>query len=232
MSDPATIGVIPDGNRRYAKKTGKPIHEGYVIGIKKAEEFMDYLTENTKTRHVYFYTLSLENLYKRSSLELSFLFKVFEKRAVKTLADNRWNARIKFIGRIHELPKNIQKIIRDLENKTENNNGPTIVLAMAYTGTAEIIDMVKKISKKVKNGEIDLEEITEQTIYNNLYAPDVPPPDAIIRTSGEFRLSGFLPLQSTYAEFVFYPKLWPELKIEDLNKIYSEIRSRERRFGK
>lgn len=232
MTDPETLGVIPDGNRRYAKKMGISLQDGYLRGIRKAEDLMNYVVEQTKTRNVYFYTLSLENLRKRSKAELSFLFKAFEREARKVLIDNRWNARVRFIGRIHELPDNIQKMIRDVENKTETNNGPTIVLAMAYTGMAEIVDMVKKIAEKVKSGALDVESITEKTLYENLYAPDVPPPDVIVRTSGEFRLSGFLPIQSVYSEFIFYPKLWPELEREDLDRIYEEFRSRERRFGK
>ena len=231
MGDPNTIGVIPDGNRRYARKAGIPHHEGYIRGIKKAERFMDYVVEHTETRNVYFYTLSLENLNKRSKSELSFLFKVFEKEAVRTLVDNRWNAEIQFIGRICELPKNIQKAIDELEKKTDGNGGPTIVLAMAYTGMAEIVDMVKKIAGNVKSGAINIEDIVEKKVYDNLYAPEVPPPDAIIRTSGECRLSGFLPIQSVYSELLFYPKLWPELEREDLDRIYGELRSRERRFG-
>lgn len=232
MTDPETLGVIPDGNRRYAKKMGISLQDGYLRGIRKAEDLMNYVVEQTKTRNVYFYTLSLENLRKRSKAELSFLFKAFEREARKVLIDNRWNARVRFIGRIHELPDNIQKMIRDVENRTETNNGPTIVLAMAYTGMAEIVDMVKKIAEKVKSGALDVESITEKTLYENLYAPDVPPPDVIVRTSGEFRLSGFLPIQSVYSEFIFYPKLWPELEREDLDRIYEEFRSRERRFGK
>lgn len=232
MSDPVAVGVIPDGNRRYARKLRIPLYRGYVKGVRKAEEFMDYIVERTKTRHVYFYALSLENLRKRPKTELSFLFKIFEKKAMDVLVDNRWNARVRFIGRIHELPKNTRKIIETVERKTDGNDGPTIVVAIAYTGTAEIVDMVRKVAEKVKTGLLDVKDVTESTIYENLYAPEVPPPDAIIRTSGEFRTSGFLPVQSVYSEYVFYPKLWPEMEVEDLESIYNDIRSRERRFGR
>lgn len=232
MDDPETIGVIPDGNRRYARKLGIPLQEGYLRGIRKAEELMDYVVENTKTKHVYFYTLSLENLKKRSQAELSFLFRAFEKEARKVLIDNRWNARVRFIGRIHELPENIRSLVREVEKKTENNNGPAIVLAMAYTGMAEIVDMVRSVAEKVKAGILRPEDITENTIVQNLYAPEIPFPDVIVRTSGEMRTSGFLPIQSVYSELIFYPKLWPEIEREDLEKIYEEFRSRERRFGK
>ena len=232
MKDPETVGVIPDGNRRYARKVGISLEQGYLRGIRKAEEFMDYVVEKTKTRNVYFYTLSLENLRKRSKTELSFLFRAFEREARQILTDNRWNARVRFMGRVSELPENIQIMIRDVEKNTGNNNGPTIVLAMAYTGLAEVVDMVKNVARKVKDGVISIDDIDENTVFSNLYIPDVPFPDMIFRTSGEMRTSGFLPIQSVYSELIFYPKLWPELEDEDFDMIYEEFRSRERRFGK
>lgn len=232
MKDPETVGVIPDGNRRYARKVRIPLDQGYLRGIKKAEEFMDYVVERTKTRNIYFYTLSLENLRKRSKTELSILFRAFEREARQILTDNRWNARVRFMGRVSELPGNMQKMIRDVEKNTENNNGPTIVLAMAYTGIAEVVDMVKNVARKVKEGALSIDYIDERTIFSNLYIPDVPFPDMIFRTSGEMRTSGFLPIQSVYSELIFYPKLWPELEDEDFDRIYEEFRSRERRFGR
>ncbi len=232
MDDPETIGVIPDGNRRYARKVGIPLEQGYLRGVRKAEELMDYIVERTRTENVYFYTLSLENLRKRSKAELSLLFKIFEKEARRILINNRWNARVRFMGRIRELPSNIQRMIRDVEKNTESNNGPTIALAMAYTGIAEVVDMVKRVARDVAEGTLSVDDIDEQTVFSNLYAPDVPFPDLIIRTSGEMRTSGFLPIQSVYSELIFYPKLWPELERKDFDIIYEDFKSRERRFGK
>jgi len=232
VRDPETIGVIPDGNRRYARRMGISLQEGYLRGIRKAEELMDYVVESTKTKNVYFYTLSLENLRKRSQLELSFLFKAFEREAKRVLLDNRWNARIRFMGRLGELPRNILKTAQEVEKRTENNNGPTIILAMAYTGIAEVVDMVKAVAAKVKEGALRVDDIDENVIFSHLYVPDIPFPDLIVRTSGERRTSGFLPIQSVYSELLFYPKLWPEIERADLERIYEDFRGRERRFGR
>ncbi len=232
MGDPEAIGVIPDGNRRYARKMGISLQEGYLRGVRKAEELMDYLVERTKTRVVYFYTLSLENLKRRPREELRFLYHVFKKKARDVLLNNRWNARIKFIGRRSALPDELRKMQEEVERKTENNNGPTIVLAMGYTGLAEVADMVRSVARDVKSGSVRIEDIDENTVLSHLYTAGLPLPDAIIRTSGEMRTSGFLPIQSVYAELIFYPKYWPELTEEDFERIYEDFRSRERRFGR
>jgi tritrans,polycis-undecaprenyl-diphosphate synthase [geranylgeranyl-diphosphate specific] len=232
VRDPETIGVIPDGNRRYARKMGLSLREDYLRGVQAAERLFRYVSENTRTKNVYFYTLSLENLLRRSKQELSFLFRIFEKEAEKILTENEFDARIRFIGRRSALPSRIQALMERVEEKTAENDGIQIVLAVGYTGTAEVVDMVKSIAKKVQDGELSVEEINEGTVYKNLYAPDVPPPDFILRTSGEMRTSGFLPIQGVYAELIFYPKLWPEMTETDIDLIYDEYRHRERRFGK
>jgi tritrans,polycis-undecaprenyl-diphosphate synthase [geranylgeranyl-diphosphate specific] len=232
VRDPETIGVIPDGNRRYARKLGISLREGYLRGVQAAERLFRYVSENTKTRNIYFYTLSMENVLKRSKQELSFLFKIFEKEAEKILTENEFNARIRFIGRRSVLPDRIQRLMQRVEGKTEENEGIQIILAVGYTGMAEVVDMVKNIAKKVQEGIISVEDIDENVVYQNLYAPDVPPPDFILRTSGEMRTSGFLPIQGVYAELIFYPKLWPEITEKDFEIIYDEYKQRERRFGR
>ncbi|NPA76709.1 MAG: di-trans,poly-cis-decaprenylcistransferase [Candidatus Diapherotrites archaeon] len=232
MREAKTIGVIPDGNRRYARKHGLSLQEGYMRGVDTIERFVKYVRDKTETKHVYIYTLSLENVLKRSKQELSFLFKIFRKQAEKLLRENPYEGRVRFIGRRNVLPKDLQKLMEKIERKTENSGDFEVILAVGYTGMAEIVDTVKSIAKKVAAGEMQPDDIDEETIYANLYAPDVPPPDFILRTSGEQRTSGFLPIQSVYSELIFYPKLWPELTEDDFEAIYAEYRQRVRRFGK
>ena len=232
MREAKAIGVIPDGNRRFARKHGLSLQEGYLQGVDTLERFVRYVQQKTETKYMYIYTLSLENVLKRSKHELSFLFRLFQKQAERILTENRYNARIRFIGRRSVLPKNIQELMQRVEKRTEKERDFEMILAVGYTGLAEIVDATKNIVRKVTNGELKPEDIDENTVYANLYAPDVPPPDFILRTSGEQRTSGFLPVQAVYSELIFYPKLWPELTEEDFSAIYAEYRRRERRFGK
>ena len=232
MREARAIGVIPDGNRRYARAHGLSLRNGYLKGVETIQRFLKYVKEKTETRHVYIYTLSLENVMRRSKQELSFLFNLFRKEAREILDGNKYNARIRFIGRRSVLPKDVQDLMEKVEDDTKKNKDFEVILAIGYTGLAEIADMAKNIARKVCAGELDVEEIDEKVVYSNLYAPDVPPPDFILRTSGEQRTSGFLPVQAVYSELIFYPKYWPELQEEDFKAIYEEYRRRERRFGK
>ncbi len=231
MNDPISIGVIPDGNRRYARKVGIPYAEAYKKGLETAKRALDFVVNETKTKYVQFYTLSLENLKKRSKEELSVLFKLMKKELENILVNNPWNARICFGGRIHLLPREIQELIRKVEKKTESNNGVNVGLLIAYTGLAEVVDAIKKAVSLVQEGILRPDEINEDALRTLVYIP-FPFPDFILRTSGEKRLSGFLPIQSVYSELIFYPKLWPEMTEEDFRKVYEEFASRERRFGK
>ncbi len=232
MREARAVGVIPDGNRRFARKMGIPLREGYLRGVETVERFVNYVRENTSTSYIYLYTLSLENLRKRSRSELDFLFSIFKKQAQKLLERNIYDARIRFIGRRSELPKSIQKMMDAVERKTENAGELTVVLAIGYTGLAEVVDMVRNVAERVARGDLKPEEITEETVLENLYTADMPSPDFILRTSGEMRTSGFLPIQSVYSELIFYPKYWPELDESDFRAIYDEYMRRERRFGK
>ncbi len=232
MREAKAIGVIPDGNRRYARAHGLSLRDGYLKGVETIQRFLKYVREKTETRHVYIYTLSLENVMRRSRQELSFLFNLFRKEAREILSGNKYNARIRFIGRRNVLPEDVQKLMGEIEEETKRNDEFEVILAIGYTGLAEVADMARNIAKKVCAGEIKAEEIDEQVVYANLYAPDVPPPDFILRTSGEQITSGFLPIQGVYSELIFYPKYWPELTEADFEAIYAEYRRRERRFGK
>jgi len=226
------IGVIPDGNRRYARAHGLSLRDGYMKGVETIQRFLEYVKNKTETKHVYIYTLSLENVMKRSKQELSFLFNLFRREAKEILQGNKYGARIRFIGRRSVLPEDIQALMKKVEEDTKKNKKFEVILAIGYTGLAEVVDMAKNIARRVCSGEMGIDDIDENVVYGNLYAPDVPPPDFVLRTSGEQRTSGFLPIQAVYSELIFYPKYWPELTEDDFEAIYAEYRRRERRFGK
>ncbi len=229
--EPRVIGLIPDGNRRYAKKHGIPFYRAYMLGVQKAREALTYLTERTHVEHAYFYTLSLENIRKRSASEITFLFRLLKKELNRILENNPWDARISFAGRREVLPRDVREAMERVERETENNGGVHVILNIAYTGMAEIVDVAKRIARRVATGEIRPDEIDERVVWENTYVR-TPPADLIVRTSGEQRLSGFLPIHGVYAELIFYPKLWPEMTFADFDAIFAEYAHRERRFGR
>ena len=141
------------------------------------------------------------------------------------------NIKVKILGDITELSKGMQKSIKECMERTKNNTGVTFNIALNYGGRDEIVRATKKIAEKVKNGEINIEDINEDLISNNLYTAGEPDPDLLIRTSGELRLSGFLPWQSVYSELLFINKNWPDFSEEDLDNSIIEYQKRTRKFG-
>lgn len=220
------IGIILDGNRRYAKNQGKNAWEGHKDGAKNVKEIID---ESSKLgiKELSLFTFSTEN-FKRPKIEFEFLMKLF-KKAFSEIEKNEEYIRkyqIVFAGDKSLFSKDIQKIMISIENKTKNNNELKINFCMGYGGRNEIVTAVKNIINK----KIKIEDITEKMILDNLYVTsDV---DLIIRTSGEKRTSGFLPYQATYAELIFLDKMWPEFTRQDLASCIEEFNNRKRRFGK
>ncbi len=229
---PRVLGVIPDGNRRYARKVGISFADAYKLGVQRARELLTYISEKTPVETIYFYTLSAENIAKRSKQELSILFRLFKKQLVDVLTNNPWNARIRFSGRRNLLPTSVQKLMADVEAKTRNADGPTVILAVGYTGLLEIVDMARRIAEDVAAGKLKPEMVDERAVMERLYIPNAPQVDLLLRTSGEMRTSGFLPIETLYAELIFYPKLWPEIETTDIKAVLREYAARERRFGK
>ncbi len=220
MREPESIGIIPDGNRRYAKKYGISLIEAYKKGVQTAEKALDFVKKETNVKYVYFYTLSLENLKKRSKYELDILFKLLKKKIAQWLKRDP-GAEVRFAGELEYLPKNLVEMMRELEKKTEGNY-PKVGLLVGYSGIYEV----------VRAARLSSNPDSYEDLRKYLYLPDFPDLDMILRTSGEQRLSGFLPLQSAYAELIFYPKLWPEMEWEDFRAVLEEFSRRERRFGK
>lgn len=220
------IGIIMDGNRRWAKRRGLPPMAGHKKGYEKMKEVGDWCL----ARGIDFltvYAFSTEN-WKRSKKEVDFLMKLLERGLTKELPQfAKKNIRLKIIGSRNGLPASLKQAIQSAEEKTKNNTAGTLNIAINYGGRLEIVEAVKKIISK----NIPANKITEETISANVWTAGEPDPDLIIRTSGEQRLSGFLTWQGVYSELYFTPKMWPELSEKDLDEAIAEFGRRQRRFG-
>lgn len=218
------IGIILDGNRRFAKSLDQKPWKGHEAGAKKIEELLDW-AEELDVKELTLYCFSIEN-FNRTKEEVEFLMSLFKKWFKKFENDERIKKngiKIRFIGEKNLLSKDIQEIMNRIENKTKNNDNYIINFALAYGGRQEILSAIKKLIKEKK-------EVNEKNFQGSLWLSDEP--DFIIRTGGEKRTSNFLLWQSAYSEWVFFDKMWPEFTKQDLEKSIKEFRNRERRFGK
>lgn len=227
---PKHIGVIMDGNGRWAKKRGLPRSAGHSAG---ADALKKIVTEanNLGVKYITVYAFSTEN-WKRPEAEVNYLMSLlldYLKNAEKTLSGE--NVVIRCIGSRKELSDEIQEQIKKTEKFTSKNDGIVMNIALNYGGREEITNAVKVLAAKVKDGEISAGEITEADIENNLYTSSQPDVDLLIRTSGEQRLSNFMLWQVSYAEMWFTDKLWPDFKPADLRQAIIDFQSRGRRFG-
>ena len=227
---PKHIAIIMDGNRRWARARGKNASSGHKEGAKTLEKIVRY-ANSIGLQYITVYAFSTEN-WKRAEEEVKALMMLFKSYLddYSKRADTE-NIKVKFLGDITALNDNLQKSIIKCEERTKNNTGITFNIALNYGGRDEIIKAIKKISEKVKNNEIDIEDITEDLVSENLYTKGEPDPDLLIRTSGELRLSNFLPWQLVYSEFLFIDKNWPDFNEEDLDKAIIEYQKRTRKFG-
>lgn len=231
---PRHIGIIMDGNRRWAESKGFEKSLGHIFGAKKVEEILKWcydLGVNTITLYVF----STENL-KRPFDEVELILRLFKEKLVEimnkgVLHEN--NTRLKVIGRRDLIPKDILQYIESIEKETENYSSHYLNIAFAYGGRAEIVDAVKNIAREVSEGLLKPDSIDEETISKRLYTAHLPQPDPdlIIRTSGEERLSNFLLWQSAYSELVFIDVYWPEFRKIDLLRAIRIYQKRKRRFG-
>ena len=228
---PVHIGIVPDGNRRFAKQLMLKAHKGHEWGAKKIEKLLDWCKEYS-IKELTIYVFSIEN-FDRPKEEFNFLMNIFRKEFKNLLTDKKIDEnkiKVNFIGRIYMFPKDIQFLMKKNMERSKGYNKFIINFAMAYGGRAEIIDATKRIAEQVKKGKLNINDINEEVFKKNLYLESEP--DLIIRTS-ESRLSGFLLWQGAYAEIEFLPnKLWPEFEKEDFIKALEDYSKRERRFGK
>jgi len=228
-----SIAFIPDGNRRFALKSGVNFLKAYQLGTKKAWDVMHWLEEYPKIKAGTFWMLSLENTQKRRA-ELALLFKIFDRELGKVKSSGYFEekqVRLKFFGRLELLPKKLLEKIKEAEQFTQEFNTRTISLALGYSGRAEILDAAKSLALDVQQGKVELSELNEKGFEKYLYS-DLREPDLIVRTSGEQRTSGFLPYQSAYSELHFCQHYWPEFTEQDLAEAISDYGARQRNFGK
>ena len=227
---PSHVAVILDGNGRWAKKRHMPRTYGHKVGSQVVEDMLS-IVDDLGVKYFTVYAFSTEN-WKRSENEVSTLMNILRrylKDCVKKSMKN--NVRCRVIGRREELSEDIVESIIDLEEKTKNNTGLNFTIAINYGGRDEITRAVKKIADKAARGELKAEDITEKTINDNLDTWELPDQDLLIRSSGEQRLSNYLPWQLAYTEFYFTETLWPDFNREEMIKAFEKYNKRERRFG-
>jgi undecaprenyl diphosphate synthase len=218
------LAILLDGNRRYAKSRGLPSYRGHEAGAEKTEELLDWAKE-LGIKEVTLYVLSTENL-KREKTELGFLldlFKRYFKKYLNSKQIKKDKVRIKFIGDLSLVSKDLKELCEKLENNTKDYDGIKLNFCFCYGGRLELVQTFNKLIKQGK------EQITEQDITNNLWLPDSP--DLIIRTGDAVRTSNFLPWQSVYSEWLFLEKMWPEFTKQDLVLALSDFENRKRNFG-
>jgi|SRR3989344_2804360 len=228
---PRHIGIILDGNRRFAKRLMLKPWKGHEWGAKKVEKLFEWAKE-LGIKEATLYCFSIQN-FNRPKKEFDFLMRVFKEEAEKLLKKKsklkEEGVRINFIGRINMFPKGLYEDMKKIMEITKDNKKYIVNFAMAYGGREEVIDATVKIAKQIKDGKLNIDQINEETFSKNLYFNDEP--DLIIRTGGERRTSNFLIWQSHYSEWIFLEKFWPEFEKEDLIQAIDEYKKRERRFG-
>ena len=227
---PAHIGIIMDGNGRWAKQRGLPRIEGHRRGVETVRSIIDAARE-LDIRFLTLYAFSVEN-WNRPGDEVSALMGLLEyflKKETRTLVKNR--VRLLTIGRTHELPAVVREQLDAAKTATAGFTDHTLILALNYGSRTEVVDAARAYAAAVASGEEKLNDGSWDSFRRYLYTKDVPDPDLIIRTSGETRVSNFLLLQAAYAEFIFSPVLWPDFTKADLAAAVTNYSQRERRFG-
>ncbi len=227
---PKHIAIIMDGNRRWAREHNLDPKQGHKEGAKTLENIVRYANK-IGLKYITVYAFSTEN-WKRSEEEVGALMLLLQRYLddYSKRADTE-NIKVKILGDISVLSSGMQKSIINCMERTKNNTGITFNIALNYGGRNEILSSVRKIASEVKKGNLNIEDITEQTISNNLYTEGQPDPDLLIRTSGELRLSNFLLWQLAYTEFLFIDKHWPDFEEKDLDNAIEEFQKRNRKFG-
>ena len=228
---PNHVAIIMDGNGRWAKQQGKARVFGHKNGVTSVRKSIEAAAE-IGIQYLTLYAFSTEN-WNRPKLEVKTLMSLLVsslKKELKTLQKN--NIKLNAIGNLENLPKKAQIELADVIEKTKNNSTLTLTLALNYGSREEIVNVIKNISKKVVNKQLDIEEISEKIINNHLYTFSLPDVDLMIRTSGEKRISNFLLWQIAYAELYFTDTLWPDFKEANLYAAIIDYQNRERRFGK
>lgn len=227
---PRHLGIIMDGNGRWAKKRGLPRSAGHTAGAIVFKTIVRYCS-SIGIQYLTIYAFSTEN-WKRPFEEVGMLIKLFKQYLEEALRDFlNENIKVRFIGDTSAFPEDLQKLIRDTEEVSINHTGMVLNIALNYGGRSELVRAAKLLALDVKSGKLDPEQITEEALEQKLYTAGQPDPDLIIRPSGENRISNFLLWQSAYSEYVIMDILWPDFKPKDLDRAIKEYANRNRRFG-
>ncbi len=231
---PVHVGIIPDGNRRWARIYNLETWKGHEEGYRRIKEVLHWIWElGIKATTVY--AMSTENCTKRPPAERQHLFEL-AKKGLKELLTNediwKYKVKVRVIGNLDLVPEEIRALAKKVEEATAKNNERVLNIALCYGGRQEIIDAVKKIAKDVKKGHINPEDINEEIFRKYLYTNNLPDPDLVIRTSGEVRISNFLLWQLAYSELYFCEAFWPEFRKIDFWRAIRSFQHRERRFGR
>lgn len=225
---PHHIGIILDGNGRWALKQGKKRNYGHFIGTKNVFDIAKAASD-MGIKYFSVYALSLEN-WKRPKEEINFLIDLFRNSIdEQVIRDN--HVKFKVLGKMETLPPDLVDYFHRLENETKEATGMVFTICVSYSSKWEITNAFKSLFKYMKNNDIKIEQITENNINDFMQSNYLPDPDLIIRTGGEYRLSNFMLWQSSYSELYFTDKLWPDFRKEDLASAIHFFQSRERRYG-
>ncbi len=230
LRTPRHIAIIMDGNGRWAKKMGFARVKGHEAGAESVRTAIR-CCRNAGVKYLTLYAFSVENWVrpKAEIVALMQLLRRFLKNNEHELHENQ--VRLRVSGRLQDLPEDVQREINRVMETTKHYDAGHLILALSYGGRTELIEAMQKIAHQVKEGELSPESITEEIITQNLYLPDIPDPDLMIRTSGELRLSNFLLWQLSYAELYFDDVLWPDFREPHFQKALENYSKRKRRFG-
>lgn len=230
---PRHVGVIMDGNGRWAKQRGLERSEGHKAGANVFRTICEYACD-LGIECITFYAFSTEN-WSRPELEIKGIMSLLRSYLGEALERKRENEekgmKIRFIGDVSRVDKDLQKMIKIIEKQSASKTRTVVNIAVNYGGKQELLRSFKEIAKEIEEGKISADDVTEKLVESHLYTPEFPDCDLIIRPSGEYRLSNFLTWQSAYSEFWFSDILWPDFTIENFNEALRAFEKRNRRFG-
>ncbi|MDB6057369.1 MAG: Isoprenyl transferase [Verrucomicrobiales bacterium] len=229
-TSPTHVAIIMDGNGRWAKARHLPRVEGHRNGVESVRAIVRAAGE-AGVKYLTLYAFSVEN-WNRPKDEVDTLMKYLARFLKNEIGElNKNNVRLEAIGQIYRLPEFVQTQLKKTKAALSKNNGLTLILALSYGGRTEIVEAVRSIGDKIKEGKLEPAEINEQLLSQHLYTSNYPDPDLLIRTSGEMRISNFLLWQISYAELVVTPTLWPDFRKPQFFAALEEYTRRHRRFG-
>lgn len=230
---PCHVGVIMDGNGRWAKQRGLERSEGHKAGANVFRTICEYACD-LGIECITFYAFSTEN-WSRPELEIKGIMSLLRSYLGEALERKRENEekgmKIRFIGDVSRVDKDLQKMIKIIEKQSASKTRTVVNIAVNYGGKQELLRSFKEIAKEIEDGRLSADDVTEELVESHLYTPEFPDCDLIIRPSGEYRLSNFLTWQSAYSEFWFSDILWPDFTIENFNEALRAFEKRNRRFG-